>query len=66
VIGKNSAKVVQTGLAGTIGKGLERGDTKAVNAANVDDARRIIRSSRLLQERGHKLGEIEDTVKVEG
>jgi hypothetical protein len=66
VIGKNPAEVVQTGLAGTICKGLERGDTEAVNAANVDDARRVIRSSRLLQERSHKLGEIEDTVKVEG
>lgn len=63
---QHSAEVVQTGLARAVGKGLERGDTETVNAANVDDAGRIIGSGCLLKERSDELGKIEDTVQVEG
>lgn len=66
VVCQHPAEVVQTGLAGTIGEGLERGDTEPVNAANVDDAGRVIRGRCLLQKRSHKLSEIEDPVEVEG
>lgn len=66
VVCENPAEVVQTGLAGTVGEGLEGGNTEAVNAANVDDASRVIRGRCLLQERSHKLSEIEDPVEVEG
>lgn len=66
MVGKSPAEVVQTGLAGTIFEGLERGDTEAIDAANVDDARRVIRTGRFLQQRGHELGQIENTVEVEG
>ena len=66
MVGENPAQVVQTGLAGTVCKCLERGDTDTINAADIDDARRILRCSRLLQERCDQLGQVEDTVEVEG
>lgn len=66
MVGKNPTEVVQTGLAGTVCKGFERGNTKTINASNVDDTRRVVRTSSLLQKRSHKLGKIEDTVQVEG
>lgn len=66
VVGEHPAQVVQTGLAGTVCECLERGNTESINAANVDDARRIPRCSRLLQERCNELGQIEDSVEVEG
>lgn len=62
---QHSAQVVQTSLARAIGKGLERGDTETINAANVDNARRVIGTRGLLQERSHESRKIEDTVKVE-
>lgn len=65
VICQHSAKVVQAGLAGTVGKGLKRGHAKTVNTPDVDDACRVIRSRGLLQEWSHELGEIEDTVQIE-
>lgn len=63
---EHPTEVVQTRLAGTVGKSLERGNTQAVNATNVDDASRVIRGRCLLQERSHELGEIKDPVEVEG
>jgi hypothetical protein len=58
--------VVQTSLARAVSKGLERGDTKTVNAANVDDAGRVIWGGCLLEEGSNELGKIEDTVQIEG
>ena len=66
MVGEHSAQVVQTGLAGTVCECLERGHTQPINAANIDDARRILRCSRLLQERCDELGQVEDAVEVEG
>lgn len=66
VVGEHPAQVVQTSLAGTVCECLERGNTESINAANVDNARRVLRCSRLLQERCNELGQVEDTVEVEG
>jgi hypothetical protein len=66
VVCKHPAQVVQTGLAGTVCECLERGNTESINAADIDNARRILRCSRLLQERCDKLGQVEDAVEVEG
>ena len=66
MVGQRTAEMVQTGLARTVGEGLERGHSQAIDTANVDDARRIVRSRRLLQEGSHQLCEIEDAVQVEG
>ena len=66
MVGKHPAQVVQTGLAGSVCKCLERGNTESINAANIDNARRILRCSRFLQERCDELGQIEDAVEVEG
>jgi hypothetical protein len=66
VVGKHPAQVVQSGLAGTVCKCLEGGNTKPINAANIDDTGRIIGCSRLLQKWCDELGQVEDTVQVEG
>lgn len=66
VVCQHPAKMVQTGLARTIGEGLERGNPETVNAANVDDAGRVIGGRCLLQEGSHELSEIKDSVEVEG
>jgi hypothetical protein len=58
--------VVQTGLAGTVCKCLEGGNTKPINAANVDDTGWVIGRSRLLQKWCNELGQVEDSVQVEG
>lgn len=57
---------MQTGLAGTVGKSLKGGDSKTIDTANIDDARGVVRSRRILQERSHKPGEIKDAVQIEG
>jgi hypothetical protein len=58
--------MVQTGLAGTVGKGLERGHPQTIDTANVDNACRVVRSRGFLQEGSNQLCEIEDTMQVEG
>jgi hypothetical protein len=57
---------MQAGLAGTVGKSLKGRHSKTIDAANVDDARGVVRSRCFLQERSHKLGEVEDAVQIEG
>lgn len=56
--------MVQSGLAGAVGKRLHRGDTKPVNAANMDDPSWVSRISSFFKERRQESGEIEDTVKI--
>lgn len=48
VVGEHPAQVVQTGLAGTVCECLERGNTESINATDIDNARRVLRCSRLL------------------
>lgn len=57
---------MQAGLAGTVCECLEGGNTEAINAADIDNARGVIWCGRLFQKRRNKLGQVEDTVQVEG
>lgn len=66
VVSEYSAQVVQSGLAGTVCECLEQGNTESINTANIDNSRRILRCSSLLQEGCDELGQIEDAVEVEG
>lgn len=66
MVGEHPTQVVQTGLAGTVCKCLERGNTESINATNIDNARGIVRRSSLLQQGCDELGQVEDPVEVEG
>lgn len=66
MVGQVAAQVVQTGLAGTVGESIQRRHPESINTTDVDDAGGVLRARRLLQQGRHKLGQVENTVEVQG
>lgn len=65
VVCQNTAQVVQTRLASTVRKRLERRNAQSINAPDVDNPGRIAGRRSVLQQRGDQLRDIEDTVEVQ-
>lgn len=55
---------MQAGFAGRVGVVGQCGDAQAIDAADVDDARRIFTCGRLFEKRETELCEGEDALKV--
>lgn len=65
VVRQNAAEMVQACLARAISKSLKRWNTETVDAADIDNSRRIHGLCGLFHEWSEKTSDIEDTVKVQ-
>jgi hypothetical protein len=58
--------MMQTGLAGTVCKCLQRGDPQSIDTADVNDAGWVVGFRGLLEQGCDELCEVENTVEIQG